>query len=166
MLMSQETRPIDPEQIVRRASQLFVENRLTCSEACLLSGAEALGVESPLLPNIALGLGGGIGGQGDVCGAVAGSAMALSLAAAQKATDYVGQKKLVMPAAARFYRKFVQQCGSARCADICGLDLTTQDGIARLAAGVRDEKCAPAVAAAARILAEELSRMAVSGDRP
>lgn len=160
--MSNRIEPIDPEQVAQRANHFFVDKGLTCSEACLLSAAEALGIESPLLPRIALALGGGIGMQGDVCGAVAGCAMALSLAAAERTKDYAEQKKLAMPAAGRLYRKFAQQCGSARCADICGLDLTTQDGIATLMSGVRNEKCAPAVVLAARLLGEELSQIAAS----
>jgi hypothetical protein len=88
--------------------------------------------------------------------------MAVSLAAAQKTKDYSEQKKLAIPAAGRLYRKFIEQCGSVRCADICGLDLTTQDGISKLISGVRNEKCAPAVVAAARLLGEELRQMSVS----
>jgi C_GCAxxG_C_C family probable redox protein len=159
--MTHANKQIDMEQVARRATQYFVEQGRSCSEACLMAGAEALGIESPLLPEIAVGFAGGIGMQGDVCGAVAGCAMALSLAAAQRAKDYPGQKKLAVPAAARLYRTFAEHCGSVQCADICGLDLTTQDGIAKLKSGVRDEKCVPAVAKAARLLGEELNRMDV-----
>lgn len=160
--MTSQTKRIDPEQVAQRATYCFVEKGRSCSEACLMAGAEALGVESSLLPDIAIAFAGGIGMQGDVCGAVAGSAMALSLAAAQKTTDYLEQKKLVVPAAGRLYRKFKEQCGSARCVDICGLDLTTREGVAALMAGVRDEKCAPAVLKAARLLGEELAQIATS----
>ena len=123
--------------------------------------AEALGVESPLLPNVALALGGGIGMQGNVCGAVAGCAMALSLAAAQKTNDYTEQK-LAMPAAGTPLSEVRPAMRLGSVADICGLDLTTQEGIAKLMSGVRDEKCAPAVLVAARLLGEELSQMVAS----
>ncbi|NLX95838.1 MAG: C_GCAxxG_C_C family protein [Rhodopirellula sp.] len=159
--MTEETKRIDPEHVAQRAKYYFVEQGRSCSEACLMGGAEALGVESPLLPGIAVGFAGGFGMQGDVCGAVAGCAMALSLAAAQKANAYPQQKALAVPATGRLYRKFAEQCGSVRCADVCGLDLTTQDGIAKLMSGVRDDKCTPAVAKAARLLAEEFNQMAV-----
>jgi C_GCAxxG_C_C family probable redox protein len=154
------TNRIDPEQVAQRATYYFVEKGRSCSEACLQAGAEALGIESPLLPDIAIAFAGGIGMQGDVCGAAAGCTMAISLAAAQKTKDYAGQKKLAVPAAGRLYRKFAEQCGSARCAEICGLDLTTQEGIAKLLSGVRNEKCSPAVAAAARLLGDELNQIA------
>jgi C_GCAxxG_C_C family probable redox protein len=157
--MQNQEKRITPEQIVERAKHYFVEKGKSCSEACVMAGAEALGIKNPLLPDIAIGFAGGIGMQGDVCGAVAGCVMALSLAAAQKTKDYAGQKKLIMPAVARLYRKFTEQCGSARCADICGLDLTTPVGIAQLISGVRSEKCVPAVAIAANLLASELGQL-------
>jgi C_GCAxxG_C_C family probable redox protein len=158
--MQDQIKLIDPEQMAERAAYYFVEKGRSCSESCLMAGAEALGIESSLFPDIAIGFAGGIGMQGDVCGAVAGSVMAMSLAAAQKTREYAEQKKCLMPAVADFHRKFIKQCGSTRCADICGLDLTTQEGVARLLAGIRDEKCIPAVAAAARLLGEELRQMA------
>ena len=83
-----------------------------------------------------------------------------ALAAAQKAKEYPQRRAIAVPAAGRLYRTFAEQCGSLRCEQICGLDLTTPEGVAQLAAGARDEKCAPAVAKAARLLAEELNRIA------
>lgn len=160
--MTEEIRRIDPEQIAQRAKDCFVEQGRSCSESCLMAGAEALGIESPLLPEIAMGFAGGFGMQGDVCGAVAGCVMALSLAAARKAEDYPARQKLAVPAAGRLYRKWADQWGSVRCAQVCGLDLTTEEGIARLRAGVRDEKCVPAVVQAARLLGEELKQMGAS----
>lgn len=159
-MTTKQTKQIDPDDVAQRATYYFVEKGKTCSEACLMAGAEALGIESPLLPEIAIAFAGGIGMQGDVCGAVPGCVMALSLAAAQKAKEYPQRKAIAVPAAGRLYRKFAEQCGSLRCEQICGLDLTTPEGVAQLAAGVRDEKCAPAVAKAARLLAEELNRIA------
>ena len=158
--MTDRMERIDPEEVARRATYYFVEKGRSCSEACLKSGAEALGIGDTVSSDIAIGFAGGIGMQGDVCGAVAGCAMALSLAAAQRTSDYPAQKKLAVPAAARIYREFASHCGSVKCRDICGLDLTTQEGIAQLMAGVRNEKCAPAVAEAARLLGKELRQLA------
>ena len=149
----------DPERMAERADHYFTGKALTCSEACLMAGAEALGIDSPLFPDIAIALGGGVGMRGDVCGAVSGCAMAVSLAAGGAASDYTDRKVLAMVAAGRIYQGLVSDCGSALCRDICGLDLTTADGVARLMGGVKDEKCAPAVKAAARLLAAELETM-------
>jgi len=157
--MTSPTRRVDPEQVAQRAAYYFVDQGRSCSEACLTSGAEALGITNPLVPEIAIGFAGGFGMQGDVCGAVAGCAMAISLAAAQQTKDYAAQKNLAIPAIGHLYRQFARQCGSARCAEICGLDLNTQEGIARLKSGIRNERCLPAVRAAARLLGEGLSHI-------
>ena len=71
-MTTKQTKQIDPDDVAQRATYYFVEKRKTCSEACLMAGAEALGIESPLLPEIAIAFAGGIGMQGDVCGAVPG----------------------------------------------------------------------------------------------
>ena len=161
-MTTKQTEQIDPDDLAQRATYHFGEKGRSCSEACLMAGAEALGIESPLLPEIAIAFAGGIGMQGDVCGAVPGCVMALSLAAAQQAKEDPQRKAIALPAAGRLYRRFAEQCGSLRCEQICGLDLTTPEGVAQLAAGVRGEKCTPAVAGAARLLADELNRIAAS----
>ena len=157
--MTNRTERIDPEQVSQRAKHLFVEKGLTCSEACLLSAAEALGIESPMLSEIAIAFGGGIGRQGDVCGALSGCIMAISLVASQKASDYAERKKLAMATAGQFYQKFASRCGSVRCADICGVDLADPESAAQMKEKVRDEKCAPAVAEAARLLSDEINQL-------
>lgn len=152
-------RQFDPERMAERADHYFTDKGLTCSESCLMAGAEALGIEDPLLPDIAIALGGGLGMNGDVCGAVSGCAMAVSLAAKRLAPEYTKHKMMAMGAAGRIYQGVVRECGSALCRDICGLDLTSADGIQKLISGVKDEKCVPAVKAAARLLARELRTM-------
>lgn len=137
-MTTKQTEQIDPDDLAQRATYHFGEKGRSCSEACLMAGAEALGIESPLLPEIAIAFAGGIGMQGDVCGAVPGCVMALSLAAAQQAKEDPQRKAIALPAAGRLYRRFAEQCGSLRCEQICGLDLTTPEGVAQLAAGVRD----------------------------
>jgi len=125
-------------------------------------GVALLTVVVTLLPGIAIALGGGLGVQGDVCGAVTGCALALSLAAAGKTKDYAERKKLAMPAMGRLYQAFAGRCGAVRCSDICGLDLRTPEGMAGLVTGARAEKCAPVVVVAARLLGEEIRRMSGS----
>ena len=45
----------------------------------MLAVSKAAGIESPCVPRIASGFGGGIGRQGETCGAVTGGVMALGL---------------------------------------------------------------------------------------
>ncbi len=149
----------DPEALAARAQELFAAGGLTCSEAILKAGCEALKMESHLVPHIALGLGGGVGLQGEVCGAVSGCALVLSLATAATTPDYPARKAATFAAVGRLSRDFARRCGSVRCRDISGLDLTREEDRKKLAESVKAERCVPAVAEAARILAEEIGAL-------
>ena len=130
-----------------------------CSQACLLAGAEAIDIKNSLLPDIAFALGGGIGMQGDVCGVISGCVLAVSLAARTLLGDDAKSGNQAMEAAARIHRAIVDQFGSSRCLDICGLDLTDPQAAKRLADGVKEQKCLPVVKAAVRLMAGEMNRM-------
>jgi hypothetical protein len=74
----------------------------------LLAVCQATGHESPCVPRVASGLGGGIGRQGEVCGALNGGALALGLL---------------------HVRRFAELNGALRCRDIIDLDASTEDGL-------------------------------------
>ena len=54
-------RNIDPDKLSQTAYQQFIPGKLTSCESILMAGCEALEVKSDLVPDIALGLAGGIG---------------------------------------------------------------------------------------------------------
>ena len=121
-----------------------------------MAGCECLSVESDIIPDIALGLVGGIGLQGRTCGAITGAAMVLSLAVAQKESDYKKKKMEVFNAVGRLYKKFDEKFGSTDCRPLCGLDLTTEQGRKTLEEVVKENICAEFVETASRLMAEEL----------
>jgi len=149
----------DPDTMAHAARQCFLPGKRTCGEAILAAGAKALGIESELFPDLALGLGGGIGFQGDVCGTVTGSAMVISLAAARTQKDYPARMKAAMKHAGKLYNAFKAKYGCVECRKLSGLDLTTPAGRAALKAGAKAKTCGPIVEAAARLLAAELAEM-------
>lgn len=153
---------IDEERMAAAADRYFMVDDLCCSEAILRTGCEALGIECDLLPDIALGLGGGIGLQGHVCGAISATALVISLAMAKKVPDYSARKMATYEAAGRVCKTLEKRCGSVQCRQMCGLDLTGLEGLQKLMGGVKADKCAGFVKEAARALAEELSRIAAS----
>jgi C_GCAxxG_C_C family probable redox protein len=144
------------------ADKVFMTDDRSCSEAILGSGCEALGIKSELIPDIALGFGGGFGLQGHVCGAVSGAAMVLSLAMAKKAPDYSARKMATYQAVGRLCKTLERQWGSLQCRQMCDLDLTRLEGLQKLMGGVKAEKCAGFVKDTARALADELRRIAAS----
>ena len=149
-------RSIDPDKLEETAYRHFIPGKLTCCESILLAGCEALGIESDLVPDISLGLGGGVGFQGDTCGVLTSTAMVVSLAVASKEKNYAKKKMQAVQAAGRIYCAFKEQFGAADCRSLCGLDLTTLEGRKKLAETVKAQRCAELVRTGAQLLAKEL----------
>jgi C_GCAxxG_C_C family probable redox protein len=152
----------DGERLAAAADQYFMADERCCGESVLKAGCEAIGVKSELLPDIALGLGGGVGLQGHVCGAVSGAAVVISLAMAKKTPDYATRKMATFEAAGRVCREVEQRLGSVECRQLCGLDLTKPEGLQQLLDTVKAEKCAGLVKETARVLAKELRHIAAT----
>ncbi len=148
---------IDADKMAKAAYEHFVPGGLTCCEAMVLVGCDALGVESELIPDITVGLAGGIGFQGQTCGCITGAAMVLSLAVAARESEYLRKRQRTVQATGRLYKKFEETFGTTQCRALCGLDLTTPEGVKALMAGVKAKRCGPLLPATARMLAEELA---------
>ena len=69
---------IDIEEKKRIAAELRSQG-YNCSQAVLLPFADELGADEKTLSAVALGLGGGVGGQGEICGVVSALAIAEGL---------------------------------------------------------------------------------------
>ncbi len=160
-----ETKPeftvskVHAKQLSAAAFEYFIPRKLTCSESILWAGCDCLGIKSDLVPDIALGLAGGIGLQGETCGVLTGSAMVLSLAMAAKETDYKKKKMGTLQAVGRMRKAFAQKFNHADCRSLCGLDLTTPEGRKELMGHVKADTCAKYVRAGAELLALELNKI-------
>lgn len=162
-------RAIDPETLANRAHDLFMAAGLTCSEAILQAGCEALGIADPLLPGIALGLGGGVGQQGATCGILTGAALCVSAAVAHTMpeADYAVRKRRVMAATAHVMHAFQTEFQHTDCRRICGIDLHAPTTSAKAKATLRTRVCDPRLMACARVLAHVLAEVGAPGpDRP
>ncbi|MBN1345313.1 MAG: C_GCAxxG_C_C family protein [Phycisphaerae bacterium] len=149
---------IDAEALARESLRHFLPGKKLCSEAILAAGCEALGIKSELVPDIALGLAGGLGRQGKTCGCVTASAMVLGLAVAARESDRQKKMERTLEAAARLCRRFEKTHGTTVCRKICGLDLTTPEGQERMKTVVKATKCHKIVEATAKMLAEEIQK--------
>ncbi len=148
-----------PKQLSDAAFEYFIPRKLTCSESILWAGCDCLGITSDLLPDIALGLAGGIGLQGKTCGVLTGSAMVLSLAMAAKEKNYKKKKMGTLQAVGRMRKAFAQKFNHTDCRSLCGLDLTTPEGRKELMGHVKADTCAEYVRAGAELLAQELNKI-------
>ncbi|MBM4093012.1 MAG: C_GCAxxG_C_C family protein [Planctomycetes bacterium] len=153
---SAEEKPALADRMATSAREHFLAGKRSCCESILMAGCETLDIKSTLVPDIAMGLAGGVGLQGDTCGVLTGAAMVVSLAIAQKETEYAAKMKRTVQAAGRVHAEFKRQFGSTHCRTLCGLDLTTDEGRKTMAERVKAEKCAKFVEVGAKLLAREL----------
>jgi C_GCAxxG_C_C family probable redox protein len=98
-----------------------------CSESVLLAISDHLRVKSELIPKIATGFGAGIGGQGEVCGAISGGVIALGL----KYGRNTAEKQKIKPYwfAAELLKRCEKEFGYVMCRELTGCDLTTEAGL-------------------------------------
>jgi C_GCAxxG_C_C family probable redox protein len=69
---------ISKDDVVNLAVRCAEEGFL-CSEAVLMALARALAVSNEMIPRIATGFGAGVGHMGEICGAISGAVMGLSI---------------------------------------------------------------------------------------
>jgi len=150
----------DPDHMSKSAVKHFMPGKLTCGEAILLAGLESLGHKTKLAPDIALGLGGGVGLQGKTCGVITSAAMILGLAVGAVEKDYKKKKMATFKAAGKFAKDFEKEFGCTDCRKLCGLDLTTVEGRKKLMASVKAQRCCKLVATGAKMLAKSLQDIA------
>jgi C_GCAxxG_C_C family probable redox protein len=125
---------------------------LNCAESVLLAVTNELNTEGRTgelpIPRIATGFGGGIGRNGDVCGALIGAVMAMSLALGRDNAEQ--SREPCYPAVDRIYNDFRTRFGSCRCRELTNQNLKTSDGLNVYNTEVHADVCAPIVAWAAK----------------
>ena len=116
---------MDREAVVDLAKS-HAEEGFLCSESVLLAISDLLNVRSELVPKIATGFGAGIGGQGEVCGAVSGAILALGLKFGRNDAKKDGVKPYWF--ALDFLKRFKTEYGCVTCRELTGCDFNTEDG--------------------------------------
>jgi C_GCAxxG_C_C family probable redox protein len=84
----------------------------------LLAVSKATGRNDACLPRIATALGGGVAGQGEVCGALMGGILGIGLAYGRDHADDSAAKTTANAKATAFYRRFQEMNTSVLCRDI------------------------------------------------
>jgi C_GCAxxG_C_C family probable redox protein len=92
-----------------------------------LSFKEYLGIDSPLIPRIATGFGGGFGLKGSLCGVLIGSIMAIGLKFGR--TDIKDAQALatVNDKVKKFLARFETEFGAKDCAHLAGYQIINKD---------------------------------------
>ena len=123
-----------------------------CAESVLVAVSNELSAEGRasggIVPRIATGFGGGISRNGDICGALTGGVMAISLALGRDKPEQ--DREPCYPAADRFYNDFRTRFGSCKCRELTNANLKTPEGAMTYKMEAHAEVCTPIVAWAAR----------------
>ncbi len=119
-----------------------------CAESVLLALSKRSGFTgqalASVIPRIATGFGGGIARNGDVCGALVGGIMAISLSLGRDRSD--ASRDPCYRAVDEFYNEFVETFGTCKCRQITGVDLKTSEGFEEHKKRIHGEICDPIVA--------------------
>jgi len=151
--------PIEPDSMSKSALEHFLPGGKTCVESMILAGTNALGIKTEVIPDIGLGVAGGVGLQGRTCGAIIGAAMVAGMAIGPKESEYKKKKMASLSAAGKIFKEFEKRHGSTDCRKLCGLDLTTPEGRKKLKASVKKDTCSQFVDTAARLMADMLNNV-------
>lgn len=117
------------EKAKQLATERFKRQKFNCAEAVLLGLVEAFGLDCNCTPRIATAFGGGMGGCGDVCGALTGAMMALGLKFGRDTAGDTDAKAMTYGKVRQLFAAFREKFGSIQCIDLIGIDLTTPEGL-------------------------------------
>lgn len=108
---------------VDKAVQLF-DSGFSCSQAVLVAYADIFGFDEKMALRVSGGFGGGIGGTGDICGAVSGAVMVLGLKNSSVEADNKEQKAYNYNVINNFISLFKDQIGVIKCKEILNYDIS------------------------------------------
>jgi C_GCAxxG_C_C family probable redox protein len=121
----------------------------------LLAVGKEMNEDCDCIPRIGAGLGGGLGRQGEVCGACAAGVLALGLLYGSDRPDDAEAKAAVQLKTAEFVQRFADLNGGIRCRELIGLDLTGEGAIEEYhALNLHEEVCNGIVSSAVRAFLE------------
>lgn len=142
---------------VRRSAEDSFASGLYCAESVVLAFADALGVESELLPKVATAFCSGMGRMCGTCGALTGAIMGVGLALGRSEVSQSVQPSYT--ATQRLIREFEREFGSRDCHVLLGCDLNTPEGQATFRENRLGELCAKFTGKSAEIAARIVTEM-------
>ena len=110
----------NPALTIEEYAQELFDGGWNCAESTVAALAHFLRFESPNIPRMATGFGGGMGRSKNLYGAVTGAVIAFGLLAGRDQPS--NTKDFCYHAVAEFLAEFVQRFGSVNCFELTGLD--------------------------------------------
>lgn len=145
----------------KKAIQMMAVERFHCSQAIAAVGQEKLGRGNDDVIRAMGAFGGGLGGNGEVCGALAGGLAVLGLCYSRAARDEKENPKMwarTQELVDRFRNEIVNQAGSIYCRDIVGVNWKDRDQAKAFYQGDKVQKCIRIVGETALLIGEMLER--------
>ncbi len=119
-----------PEEMREKAIELFLK-RLHCSQVIALVGLEKLGIEDPSVIKALGAFGGGIGGTGNICGALVGAASVIgslysrsSLEEKENPRMWAATKKVM-----KNFEELTAEHGGIKCCQIARVNWMDRDQV-------------------------------------
>jgi len=109
----------------RLARELYLDegHPYGCAETCFMVLKSVYGLDHPRDPSAAIGLNGGVGWSGAMCGALTGAALAIGLLAEHRLDDHGRAKLVARELVAGTIERFREEHGTVECRELIGYDL-------------------------------------------
>lgn len=119
-----------PEEMREKAINLF-QQRLHCSQVLAMVGLEKLGVSDPSVIRALGAFGGGIGGTGNICGALVGAASVIGTLYSRSSLEEKENPRMwaATKAVMKNFEEMAAQHGGINCAQIARVDWMDRDQV-------------------------------------
>lgn len=139
-----------------KANQLFAAG-YSCSQAVLAAHAERYNLPDAVAFKLSAAFGGGMGRQGEVCGAVSGALMVIGLENGHTLPDDKTAKEHTYELTRQFCAEFSRRTGGLHCNELLGCQIDTPEGLRQAQEkNMFKTVCPGLVAEASKILDEML----------
>lgn len=118
------------------ALRLF-HHDFNCAESVFSALAEYLAIDSPLVPRVSSGFGGGIARSQSLCGAVSGAIMALGLKYGRD--NAADDRKIIYGRVQELLKGFTAHYGTLQCRELVGVDFTDTAAMQQKGAQLHEE---------------------------
>jgi C_GCAxxG_C_C family probable redox protein len=139
-------------------AQDCLKNGFSCSQSVLSAFVEQFGLDRNTGLRISSAFGGGMGGQGEVCGTVVAAFMVMGLKYGSATPHGDEERDLISSKAGMFLNKFKSLKGSILCRDLLGADVRTPEGLYKAKTeGLFETICPDVIGCSVEIIEEIIS---------
>lgn len=150
-----------PKEMRKKAIEMMTMHRFHCSQAIAATGQEKLGKGNDEVIRAMGAFGGGLGGNGEVCGALAGALAVIGLRYSRANADEKEDPRMWADAqelVRRFRDEVVNQGDMILCRDISQVDWKDHEQVKAFYTGEKVKDCVRIVGKTAMLLGEMLER--------